>query len=567
MAHYDVPQIVENIERTMNDEAAAEEGRGGRGRSSRRQELQRSVFKKLENGSFKFLRQFHAVDRVPEGVRMGIFKKILARALRLVSAPQTVYNWNNLQALQTMAYEMDVLRERIQALELGPAKPLGMSRLHGAETTRLANVVQQHLQGFHDHVDHMSRNMTEIGKGLGQMLDTLGALSSRLNALSANHRDSVTEIAGARLDISRLWTEIGLVYESLDTRAEDIWRGLDERDGQMTMNTDAIQRMHGQVAGIETVSKELRARLFVLTEQLAIQQEMVENLSATVKETGGAPRIRTAPPATAQIPGHSSADPAPAAFTQGVEPGGQTAEGLSSRQLDLAYMRFQRQYRGDEDELRGRQKEYIELLAKRLQIGAGEGPPPTVLDVACGDGIFVELMKQRGWNARGVDLNEIMVKQARSRGLDVELGDAIGYIERLEAKSLDAITAFQFVEHLPPPQLMRLLKACFRALRPDGAVLIETINPHTLKALHWYHLDLSHERLIFPEMLQLLAETSGFLDAEWQALNPVAENERLKVAGSDLEKENLRKLNDALFGSQDYYLIARRPGKAVSRES
>src|SRR5690606_36036154 len=157
--------------------------------------------------------------------------------------------------------------------------------------------------------------------------------------------------------------------------------------------------------------------------------------------------------------------------------------------------------------------------------------------------------------------NDAMVKQGLSRSLPIEQHDALAFLDNEQANSYDAITAFQFVEHLQPHDIMRLLKSAYRVLRPHGILVVETINPHTMKALHWYHLDLTHARLLFPEMMELLAETAGFQQVDWKGINPVAESERLTPDGTDTQRENVQKLNQFLFGDQDYYLVARRPGR------
>src|SRR5690606_17438707 len=94
------------------------------------------------------------------------------------------------------------------------------------------------------------------------------------------------------------------------------------------------------------------------------------------------------------------------------------------------------------------------------------------------------------------------------------------------------------------------------ALAPGGVIIMETINPHTIMALRWYFLDLTHERLVFPEMLSLLVETVGLRVVEWKGINPVSEEQRLQLKGA--ADGNIAQLNDLLYGDQDYYLIAQK---------
>ena len=82
-----------------------------------------------------------------------------------------------------------------------------------------------------------------------------------------------------------------------------------------------------------------------------------------------------------------------------------------------------------------------------------------VLDVGCGRGEFLELLRDGRDPARGLDLNHEMVEASRARGLDVAEGDALAYVESLPDDSLGGLFAAQVVEHLEPVYLARLLEA------------------------------------------------------------------------------------------------------------
>jgi 2-polyprenyl-3-methyl-5-hydroxy-6-metoxy-1,4-benzoquinol methylase len=154
--------------------------------------------------------------------------------------------------------------------------------------------------------------------------------------------------------------------------------------------------------------------------------------------------------------------------------------------------------------VRGLLEPYVELLQDHAP----------VLDVGCGRGELLSLLREAGVEARGVDSDEGMVTRARRLGVDVEHDDGIAYLDRLEPASLGAVTAIHVVEHLPYEQLERLFAAARTALRPGGLLVAETINPHSLSAFKTFWVDPTHRGPLFPEVAFTLALIHGFASAE-----------------------------------------------------
>ena len=171
---------------------------------------------------------------------------------------------------------------------------------------------------------------------------------------------------------------------------------------------------------------------------------------------------------------------------------------------DSPYASFEDVFRGPEERVRQLLELYVELLR-------GHAP---VLDVGCGRGELLSLLREAGIEARGVDTDEGMVTRARRLGLDVEHDDGIAYLDRVEPASLGAVTAIHVVEHLPYDQLDRLFAAARTALRPGGLLVAETINPHSLSAFKTFWVDPTHRGPVFPEVARTLALIHGFGSAE-----------------------------------------------------
>jgi SAM-dependent methyltransferase len=215
------------------------------------------------------------------------------------------------------------------------------------------------------------------------------------------------------------------------------------------------------------------------------------------------------------------------------------------------YFAFESRMRGRSDEIRERQRAYVEDFRDTAP----------VLDVGCGRGELVGLLRDAGIEATGVDADADMVAFARGEGLPVEQADLLAHLESLDDGSLGGVFAGQVVEHLPPSALVRLLELATAKLRPGGVLVAETINPLSPLALRYYFSDLTHAQPLVPETLELLARQTGFRETELRYLNPPEERLREVDLPDDAARAalaaNVRRLNEVLFAPLDYALVAR----------
>jgi SAM-dependent methyltransferase len=209
------------------------------------------------------------------------------------------------------------------------------------------------------------------------------------------------------------------------------------------------------------------------------------------------------------------------------------------------YFAFESRMRGSTDAIRDRQRRYVEDFREH-------GP---VLDIGCGRGELLGLLREAGIDARGIDADADMVAYARGEGLDVEQADLLAYLAEVEAGSLGGIFMGQVVEHLPVQTLVESLRLAVAALRPGGVLIAETINPLSPIALRNYFADLTHAQPLVPETLELLARQAGFAETEIRFLNEPAE--RLTEPDDPVIAANVRRLNELLFAPLDYALVAR----------
>ena len=172
------------------------------------------------------------------------------------------------------------------------------------------------------------------------------------------------------------------------------------------------RRQELAMGSLLTAHQELRAAVGVL-------QQATQNLKREI--------VRLA---DAGAPVAASAGVAPAS------PAAPTSDALDSHK----YVGFEDQFRGSAEDIRERVAEYLPIFA-----GSSD-----VLDIGCGRGEFLALLREHGVTARGIDINRAMVEVCREKGLDAEEADALEHLRALPDGSLGGLFAAQVIEHLDP---------------------------------------------------------------------------------------------------------------------
>jgi O-antigen chain-terminating methyltransferase len=234
--------------------------------------------------------------------------------------------------------------------------------------------------------------------------------------------------------------------------------------------------------------------------------------------------------------------------------GGHVIEGWGPR-FAAIYADFTEHFRGSTVEVSAKLEGYLPDV-HRL---AGPGG---VVDLGCGRGEWLALLRTAGVAARGVDANAEFVAAGRARGLDMELGEALGYLQALPPDSIDMVTAFHVIEHLATEDLLALLEAANGALRSGGCLLLETPNPTNLvmAACDFYN-DPTHRSPLPPALTEYLVSTQGFGDVEVRLLHPKAAPPA-PTGDQDTCAQLQGLVVQALFGPQDYAVLGYKlPGE------
>jgi O-antigen chain-terminating methyltransferase len=263
-------------------------------------------------------------------------------------------------------------------------------------------------------------------------------------------------------------------------------------------------------------------------------------------------RLERAARAAASAPPAAAAPVAPAAPAAAGGPA-EAVSGAGGAPFD--YLAFEARFRGSEESVAARQSVYRDVLRDRRR----------VVDIGCGRGELLEMLRDEGVSAYGVEIEPDFLALLHEKGLEAVEGDAIAHLEGLEPGAVDAVVASHVVEHLPPAVLTRLVAAAADALPEGGVLALETPNPESLVAGSVnFHRDLTHLRPVHPDTLAFLCESAGFREVRILRLAPMAPEEMLPAGapgGGELAAHVDRvveRLNALLYGFQDYAVVARR---------
>jgi O-antigen chain-terminating methyltransferase len=216
--------------------------------------------------------------------------------------------------------------------------------------------------------------------------------------------------------------------------------------------------------------------------------------------------------------------------------------GQGSAPVALDFARFAERFRGPEEHVKAQQRLYLQNFAGCQN----------VLDIGCGRGEFLEIMREAEIPAVGIDLSQESVATCRLKGLQAENADLFTYLAGLPEESLDGIFCAQVVEHLAPERLPEMIQLCAARLTRNGVIALETPNPECLAifATHFY-LDPTHVRPVPHPLLAFYLEEFGIGVMEVRKLAPAVES---MPSLASLAEE----FRDAFFGGLDYAIIGKK---------
>jgi len=421
-----------------------------------------------------------------------------------------------------MPEDLAQLRGRLQSLknecrEIGrvPPRPPGLRAALGG----IAVSVMQRLMFW--YAPALQRT---IGGLIQAVEDMQAAIESRLQ----QERIYATTAMESRLRQERSHANM------LEARLNEQVRALEQErattiglESAVREQTDGFQQFEEEQRQKE---EELGRRLEAADQRLQLlRREVLENTQRLVRLLEEARRLEEARGAHGEPPPHPLG-----AFAQ------EDPEGL-----DPLYAALESQVRGTRGEVQERLQAYLPLMPR-------DAP---VLDLGCGRGEWLELLRREGIAARGVDGNRLMVAECRERHLPAEQAEALDYLARVPDGSLGAVTVLRMVERLPIRQLVRLLDEVARVLRPGGTAIFETPNPdNLLVASRDFYQDPGRRHPLPSETLRFLVESRGLEPVDVLFLNSCDPSGQVPEDGASVT----RRFNRYFYGPRDYAVVGRK---------
>lgn len=159
-------------------------------------------------------------------------------------------------------------------------------------------------------------------------------------------------------------------------------------------------------------------------------------------------------------------------------------------------------------------KRFLSLIAKYLPERG------RLLDIGAATGYFVDLAKQAGWSAQGIDISAYAASEAKKKGLLVEAATIESFTAPPEAFA--AVTMWDVLEHLSnPPMTVRKIHGM---LKPGGLLAINTPDSGSLWARVWRGkwqalVPPEHMILFTKKALEILLSEAGYEILE--SANPI----------------------------------------------
>ncbi len=324
------------------------------------------------------------------------------------------------------------------------------------------------------------------------------------------------DIEGTQRQTEKLFDQI---TATLHTLQEHFNKKVDQLENDRSLLTEIAESSHNEILRLDALVRGLEGALVQLSETLTLEN-------------------------STPFPGGTR--------SMNVIDAGRPMNALSS------YL-FQNRFGGSESEWKERVRDYLPFF---------EDAGGVILDLGCGRGEFLELLREAGKEGFGIDGSETMIRVCEGKNLSVTHMDPLSYLEQLGGQSLSGVFASRLLERLSAEKLQLLFSLIREKIKPGGKVVFEAINPQSVATLtRNFFRDPASLRPLHPETVEFLMSSNGIRVERMMMRSPFASQMMLQsIEVSDalpirwkstllLLNENIKRLNDLLFGHQDYCIV------------
>lgn len=399
--------------------------------------------------------------------------------------------------LMPLVHARDAAEAKVAAIGTVNPRPPGLvNSLAQAAKRLVARLLDWHVR---EQIE-FNRGVMNALEAILQALNDNNRALARLAAQDEEFRQSAQAIrqesraaAGELADLRKHWAEWRAGWEhKLATNEIQFLRSVADLQGAFQHRVtlmesnfrELLRSQHADFTGaLDRAGVEIQKRLWADLERVRLEFEKLIHAELRLV------RQRAAVAAPAAVA------PAPAA----------------PERARIDWLAFAERFRGSREYVQERQRVYVPRFAGRS----------AVLDLGCGRGEFLELLKEAGVPARGVDACAELVALCRERGLEAEQAEIFAYLNGLADASLDGIFCAHVVEHLPAQRVPELVCLAAVKLQRGGLMVVETPNPESpeIFATHFY-LDPTHQRPVPPALLVFYLEEAGFGGIEVERFEP-----------------------------------------------
>lgn len=389
----------------------------------------------------------------------------------------------------------------------------------------------------------VGRTLQVVETGAARETQHLGAL---FNRLEASTEDRFARLEASLDKVTSYREELALRMDAADGELQSVRHSLQSVSDDLHLRLEkslalAIEKLHAQGSSMDSLRSQLADLRGVSDARYGELAAMTGDNKRTMLDIQR--RLMTYLDGAQTKPATASVMPA--------------ADSDFGDILSAQYVSFENTFRGAREDIKQRAAHYLTTLDSS-DIKETNG---LVLDLGCGRGEWLEVLAEHGYRSCGIDLNRVMVEEAKERGFDAVEADALSYLRSLPDGSVAAITSMHLVEHLPYETLIRLLDESLRVLRAGGLLFLETPNPENLTVgACWFYMDPSHRNPIPPALLQWLVGDRGFNQVEIQRLSENRGVPELEKVAEDVPgAQQINQLIGMVTAPPDYAVVAIKP--------